>query len=146
MKTWLSRLKWKGRGTAIALALVGMVLGGCGGDKNAVPAVPASGKVNYNGKPIEKGTIIFHPEKGRSASGNIENGTFKLSTYTDGDGAIPGKYKVGVVVTEDVPTKGGDSTTKYLVPQKFADPDQSMLMAEVPPAGTNDIIINVPEK
>jgi hypothetical protein len=52
-------------------------------------------------------------EKGRPASGTIENGKFTLSTYREGDGAVPGKNKVAVVATEEQKTKDGDTTVKY---------------------------------
>jgi len=142
MTMWFKRQQWKG--LALGLALLGTLLGGCGGgDEGRV--VPAGGKVTYKGEPIAKGTVVFTPDKGRPATGAIENGSFILSTYAEGDGALPGKYKVGVVVTEEVPTKGGDNTTKYIVPQKYSDPEQSGLTAEVPSGGKKDLQIDVPK-
>ena len=118
-------------------------LAGCGdNDPSKLPTVPAGGTLNYNGKPVAKGTVLFQPEKGRSASGLIENGKFTLSTYNDGDGAIVGWHQVAIISIEEVPTKDGDTTSKYIVPQKFADPGSSGLKVEVPAGGKTDIIIN----
>ena len=123
------------RGPVMAFAAI--VLAGCGsGDSGGIPAVPAAGTITYDGKPVEKGTIQFLPEKGHQATGAIEGGKFTLSTYKDGDGAIPGKHGVGVSVTQDVPTKDGDTTVKYLVPQKYADPGEflKIVPSRSPPA------------
>jgi hypothetical protein len=143
MKMWVERQQWKGLG--LALALLGTLLGGCGGgDKDQARVVPAAGKATYKGGPIKKGTIVFVPEKeGRGANGTVEDGSFTMSTYGEGDGAIPGKYKVGVIVTEEVPTKGGDTTTKYLIPQKFSDAEQSGLTIEVPAGGSSSLQVDV---
>ena len=123
-------------------AVAWAVVSGCGGS-DGPPAVPASGTVSYQGKPISKGTIHFQPEKGRSASGPIEGGKFTLTTYQEGDGAVAGKHAVGVEVTEEVKQKGGDTNVKYLIPQKFANPGQSKISVEVPAGGKTDIAIDV---
>ena len=75
------------------LAAVGS--SGCGDDTGLAKRYAVSGKVNYKGQPVEKGTISFIPEnpEGRPAAGQIENGRYALTTLTPGDGAIPGKYQ-----------------------------------------------------
>jgi hypothetical protein len=57
---------------------------------------PASGTVTYQGKPVEKAQISFVPITAgvQGASGEVENGSFTLTTLTPGDGALPGEYKV----------------------------------------------------
>jgi hypothetical protein len=129
---------WRGLAAMMAWAL----LSGCGG-ADGPPAVPASGTVTFQGKPISKGGIQFQPEKGRPASGTIADGKFTLSTYKEGDGAIVGKHAVAVSVTEEVKDKDGDTTVKYLIPQKFANPTTSKITAEVPSGGKTDIAIDV---
>lgn len=60
---------------------------------------PVSGTVKYNGQPVAKARINFVPKDGggHAAFGTVENGTFSsLTTLTDGDGALPGAYKVTV--------------------------------------------------
>jgi hypothetical protein len=97
----------------------------------------------YDGKPVAKGRVLFQPEKGgHDASGEIENGKFTLSTYDEGDGAIVGRHRIAVISVEETPTKDGDTTSKYLVPEKFANPGTSGLMTDVPAGGDTNIQIN----
>ncbi len=111
-------------------------LWGCGGGSN--PAVtPVEGKVSYKGQPVTTGTISFVPENGNLASGKIRpDGTYRLSTFGEGDGAVPGKYKVGIVATEGTVYGMPGSTPDYkppkdLVPKEFNDPSKSDLTATV---------------
>jgi hypothetical protein len=128
----------------LALGFAGVILSGCGGgDSDGPPAVAAGGSVTFAGKPIKKGVIHFQPEKGRPASGVIKDGKFTLTTYTEDDGAVVGKHKVGLEVTEEVPGKDGDTTVNYLVPQKFADPGKSGVVVEIPSGGNTSLQIDV---
>jgi len=82
------------------------VLAGCGGGKEFKTS-PVSGTVKCSGKLITAGLVVFTPipkpgtksqETGRSASGIIQaDGTFVLSTYKDGDGAIVGRHRIQVM-------------------------------------------------
>lgn len=127
----------------------GLLIAGCsGGDPDAKRAVPVSGTVTYKGEPISAGRIVFQPDKGRPAEGEITDGAFSLSTYKPGDGAVEGHHKVGVVAVEEVPaTKAGkagnESTTKFLVPAKYNDPGLSGLEATVPSGGSKEIKITL---
>jgi hypothetical protein len=72
--------------------------GGCGG--RAKP-VKVEGIVTLDGKPLSGATVTFMPigENGRTASGRTDtDGSFRLTTYRSDDGAVPGEYKVLVVV------------------------------------------------
>ncbi len=101
-----------------------------------VSVVPVEGKVTYDGKPLTKGTITFRPEKGPMAVGEIQpDGSYKLKTYQDGDGAVVGTHKVGVIAGDDSPTSmpgsPGYVAPKALIPEKFNNPDTSGLTATV---------------
>jgi hypothetical protein len=126
--------------------MVSMVLIGCGGgDPDQISAVPASGTVTYNGKPVETGTIGFIPKAGRPASGAIKDGQFTLTTYESGDGATPGKHRVIVSSTKLVPSKvaGADPETVYLIPAMYASPGESYIDVEIPPEGNSKIEIKI---
>jgi hypothetical protein len=74
---------------------------GCGGKDRPVPV---EGVVTLDGKPIAGAAVVFTPEgRGRTASAETrEDGSFRLTTFKDGDGAIPGNYKV-LVTWEEPP-------------------------------------------
>ena len=60
--------------------------------------VPVKGKVTYKGKPLTEGEIVFEPDNsGREAHGSIQpDGSFELTTFKTGDGAVPGTHRVAV--------------------------------------------------
>jgi hypothetical protein len=82
---------------------------GCGSSSGSGPAtvVPAKGKVTYKGQPLTQGDITFEPiENGREANGSIKpDGTFELTTFKQGDGAVAGKHRVSVTGNNKVPVK-----------------------------------------
>jgi hypothetical protein len=81
------------------LALVGLVLIGCGGRTK-----PVRGVVTLDGTPVAGATVLFMPDGqdgGRPASGfTSSDGTFQLTTFKPDDGALPGKYRVLIQKTE----------------------------------------------
>jgi len=140
-------------------ALVGSAFGllivlGCGDDTGLEKRYPVYGTVTYQGKPIEHGTINFTPAKpdvGRAAGAPIEQGAYKLTTATEGDGALPGAYNVTVTAFEisdnaelKAIAKGGQfhhdktfakatASAKNLIPQKYASLTTSDLKADIKP-------------
>jgi hypothetical protein len=140
----MSTMKWDRR-TRLALALV-LVLSGsmvsCSSSEYAT--VSASGTVTYKGKPLEKGQVQLLPEKeGPAAVGSIENGKFVLGTNAEGNGAVPGKYRVTVFSYKDVQNRYGGTTTQSVIPTKYADPEKSGLVMDIPEAGKTDIKIEL---
>ncbi len=91
------------RSWVFAAVSVVLIFSACGGgDENFGKRYAVSGTVTYNGQPLEKGSISFVPEKGTSASGAINKGSYALSTGGEQDGALPGKYRVTIVAKEDI--------------------------------------------
>lgn len=94
-----------GKGIQIAI-LVGLLSPLMGCSSAAVPewpeAVPAKGKVTFDGKPLADATVYFFPiekTKGTGASGTTNSeGVYELGTVTAKGlpiaGAIPGEYQV----------------------------------------------------
>ena len=77
------------------------LLFGCGaaGPKTAI----VRGTVTYKGKPVPNGTVTFIPASGHHATGDIRpDGSYTLTSFRPGDGAIPGTYKVIVVAMQDM--------------------------------------------
>ena len=87
-----------------------------------------------NGKPLPFGTLMFQPDQGQAAVGDIQaDGSFKLSSYGPNDGAVPGTHKVSVSCYEGHrPGKAsGDSLGKLLIPLKYTRFGSSGLTAEI---------------
>ena len=93
---------------ACAGALALLIVLGCSDDSGLAKRYPVSGTVKYKDQPVAQGRIDFVPAKGgegRAASGDIADGSYSLTTATNGDGAIPGSYKVTIVAKERPATK-----------------------------------------
>src|SRR5438045_7936151 len=77
-----------------------VVLAGC---NRGPKMVPVTGKVIYNGRPLEFGVVMFQPPSGQPAQGKIQpDGTFNLSTYRLNDGVVLGKHKVRIACYESM--------------------------------------------
>jgi hypothetical protein len=126
-----------------------LLLAGCGG-ATGPRAVPAGGTVIYLGKPLEQGTIVFFPvddaRMQTTPNGEIKDGKFSLSTYVSGDGAPAGEYKVGIRSTTEVPGKGGEVTTKALVPEVYNYGTTSGIGVSIPPKGDKNMEIRFGEE
>jgi hypothetical protein len=139
---------------ALSVSLGLLIVLGCGGDDSGLnKRYPVKGTVTYKGSNVEKGSISFIPEnakEGRAANGEIQNGSYFLTTSVNGDGALPGKYKVTVSALEvDMPEEsksgpgGGQAfaqskargevmkKAKALVPLKYGSVEKTSLGAEV---------------
>jgi len=134
---------------------------GCGGGDIGKPKVaPVSGKVTQKGKPLTAGDVMFTPSggpegaSGHIASGQIQSdGSYTLTTFNTGDGAVLGKHKVTVVARETADLKkmnelkGGAiayKLPKSLVAPKYTKVDTTPLTYTVED-GRNTIDIELPE-
>ncbi len=133
-----------------------LAMASCGGDDGLGKRYPVSGKVTYNGKPLEKGSISFISEDMKNnvgATGTIAEGSYTLSTGGNNDGAQVGKYKVTITSLEDFAAKAqadfqkdagrenpklppqysakAAAATKSLIPVGYGDPRSTTLKAEV---------------
>ena len=136
---------------------------GCAGDG----PVPVTGKVTVDGSPLGGAGITFTPAGGgkRAAHGETkDDGTYTLSTFQPGDGALRGGYVVTIVWEEQphpyLQTRPGsqaqeDLKADYLkwkathkpkpspVPAGYGDPAKSPLRQKVPaPGGVADLALS----
>lgn len=94
------------RFVVVACGCAGLWLSGCGGGEH-FDVAPVKGKVLCAGKPVPEGIVQFAPvsteapsgnkarRPGKSGAGEIKSdGTFEISTYELGDGAVVGKCRV----------------------------------------------------
>ena len=103
---------------------------------------PATGRVTFEGKPLQFGTVMFQLESGgQPARAMIQSdGTFELSTFEEGDGAIVGNHKVRVTSysSQDPQQQArsgptGDTLGKLLIPKRYTMFGTSGLTATVAP-------------
>ena len=115
------------------LVALAIVVAGCGGNNKKTAVV--RGSVTYNGKAVPSGTISFIPEEGRSATGEIRpDGSFTLTTYRKGDGAILGQHKVVIVAMEDNANRLPEARSPLppsIIPVKYTSLATSDLRADV---------------
>lgn len=119
-------------------------MGGYAGCQRGPTVVPVEGRVTYEGKPLEFGTVTFQPPQGQPAKGKIQSdGTFTLSTFAPGDGAVVGTHKVRITCYESqrapVAASGERTLGKLLIPRRYTLFDQSGLTAEVKPQGNEPL-------
>lgn len=106
--------------------LVPLLTSGCG---QGLPATaPVSGKVTWQGKPVTQGKIGFYPDQGVPAFGEIQpDGSYTLTTFKPGDGAVPGRHRVTiesrrVVASEPPPQTFAEEIERATTPQRRAPP------------------------
>jgi len=127
------------RGPPLLALAVGaaLLLTGCG--KPAERLAPVESQVRYQGKPLTRGVVVFYPdrEKGNTSPheprGTIEaDGRYKATTHPR-EGAAPGPYRVAVIATESNDPKNPYALPRWLIPERFGQPDTSGLRLEVRP-------------
>ncbi len=110
-----------------------MLVAGCGVKR--LETAPVTGTVRLDGKPLHRGTVIFTPELGRAATGEIQpDGSYRLSTYKSGDGALVGRHRVAVIARDDPPPAKGPMSEEVgpsLIPEFYSDFVRSGLSFEV---------------
>jgi hypothetical protein len=138
----------------VALLIAGLPpCTGCGDKRPAV--APVSGRVTCQGKPVVAGRIMFYPENGRPAVGQIgPDGTYQLTTNPEcpGDGALLGRHRVTIEATrlvggrqpksfadEQRAFNAGVPNIEWLVPEKYSRLETTTLTAEVKPG---DNVVN----
>lgn len=116
---------------------VGALLLLCAGCGSGNPLTyPVTGTVTYRGQPVAVAQVMFIADAGRSASAVTEDdGTFTLTTFDLGDGALEGSHRVTIAKIESLPAQ--DAANPYgrgarsLLPARYGNPDQTPLKEEV---------------
>src|SRR5262249_17616861 len=140
------------------------LLSGCGGPKLA----KVTGRVTCGGKPVTGGKIMFYPESGRMALGEIgSDGRVALTPLPPPARALLRSHRVAIESTRVGPgtyeapqnfeeelersRKGGAGgkvlvagKVDWLVPEKYARPESSGLTATVG-SGPNEIDFDLPD-
>lgn len=138
-------LRWR---QVLAAAIVCTCVG-CSGP-SAPRTVAVHGKVTYRGQPVAQGTVSFQPVKAaegyplRPATGDIApDGSYQLSTFAAGDGAVPGEYRVVIVSkTSEATLENPHAAEHWFIPEKYGNAEQSGLTAIVPADSAEDAPID----
>ena len=141
VRSWLS-----------ASLLLPMVLLGCGESGSGAKdwkLAPISGVVKLQGKPMENPVVTFIPDEGPTAVG-IGNESGEFSMRTNGSkGVVVGKCKVTVTSAGGVaaipPSDGNEMklVAKGKLNNKYASPDTTDLIVEVPEAGNEKMTLDL---
>jgi len=114
------------RQNVLLLLCVGAALAGC--DDGRPQRVPVSGAVLIDGQPLDYGFVRFIPEKGRLATGRLDDrGRFTLTTYEKGDGVALGTHRVEIIGEEPL----SDTRSRWHAPKKYARWRTSELMETI---------------
>ncbi len=135
-----------------SLALISLVASvGCNNVKTE-KAVPVSGVLKYQGKPLEGYRITFEPvdTQRQGATATTETGgAFKMGTNVPGDGAAPGQHRVAVVfLAEKMEGEPGKETMsvvtpKVKIPKKYESAATSEVTVDIPAAGNTALEIDL---
>ena len=123
--------------TTLAITAALGVCTGCG--ESLPPTVRVHGKVTWKGEPLSDGKVVFQPEEiaeglpRRPATGDLgPDGTYELTTFRKGDGAVPGRYAVLVHSYISQPTMSNPSAPYiWRIPDRYGDSKQTELSATV---------------
>jgi hypothetical protein len=119
--------------SCIAVLVLACFLSGCG--PGHPKTAPVRGTVFFDGKPVPNGTIMLVPATGNSATGEIQpDGSFTLTTFQNGDGAIPAEYKVVIIARQDTSSRLPEERNPLppiIVPIQYTSAATSPLRAEI---------------
>lgn len=120
----------------LAAVTLSVAVSGCSGEPH-VSTAPVQGKVTYDGKPVEKGEVLFVSETGFAASAALDSeGRYALASQY-GRGIPPGKYKVAISPPPAKQVPGSDPPAALSakdfpdIPKKYWTTDGSGLTASV---------------
>ena len=132
-------------------AALAFVTGFLGCSRGGQAVAPVKGKVVFEGQPIKGGSITFRPVSvagaesgmmGKPASAEVgQDGTFVLSTYATGDGAVIGKHQVMYTPMSQA-AESSDAHAEGPAPSPYAGLVPKNADVEVK-AGSNDIEIEL---
>jgi hypothetical protein len=115
-------------------AAAAVLLGSCG--SSGPKLHPVSGKVLFEGNPVEGAAVVFVPDTGdlKPSGRTAADGSFTLSTYPHGDGAPAGSYVV--LITLYPPNARELENPKNKLPARYADQSAKLLTATVKDGAT----------
>ena len=155
----LDMLAFKQASLVIAAAAVALASPGCG-QSDRVAVFPVHGQLTFEGKPMTGGgsiaLIAVGGQQGKTAGGEVKpDGTFSLTTYEEGDGSMPGEFRVvvtQVVVKEPDASEDGQAVASgpvsvvaedERIPGVYSDHQNSPLTARVEANSENELNLDL---
>lgn len=136
--------------TGIFVAIACLLALGC--NDRGYPMTEVSGTVSFNGSPPPRpGRIAFSLVPGTGREGLpyrpgsatfTEDGEFAATTFEEGDGLLPGTYRVKIICISGLPGQTKSMKDVSLVPVGWA-PDDLVITGE---EGSIELDYNVPPK
>jgi hypothetical protein len=128
------------RSAILLSALFFLTLAGCG--REGPERVPVNGRVTYGGGSWPKTGVVYFQPLGstpglpmRPALGRFDvDGYFEATSFTPGDGLVPGKYRVRVECWEVEP----NPDPKFGPPKSYVPANVSLADLDVP-AGSEEL-------
>lgn len=137
---------------ALSAGVLSLFIIGCG-DSGPI-TVPVGGVITIGGEqPPARGTVYFTPiepapgHSTRPATATFDtSGRYSVKTSEEGDGLVPGRYKVGIHCWKVAPQMGGPPPVSY-IRQSFTSAQTSGLEIVVKPdeKGTIEKDYDVPK-
>jgi hypothetical protein len=132
------------QGFFLLSALACLLLAGCGGGSKHPRVYPVKGQLFVQGKPAAGARLTLSPENPDPALWKMgfpqamvqSDGSFAFTSYAEGDGAPPGKYKLIATWIEGdtgIPNEDPNVQPKQLLEPKYAQPDSTPWEVDVEP-------------
>jgi hypothetical protein len=111
-----------------------IIVCGCGNESPDVELLDVSGSVYFEGQPMVGALIVFHPLDAGAVTTRprgyvLDDGSFRLTTFSRNDGIPAGRYAVTVTLRQG---DDDDLRTTWL-PAHYMAPETSGLSAEIIP-------------
>lgn len=133
---------------SLILAMIAAVASGCSKPRREL--APLTGKVTFEGKPLQFGSVTMEHSSGQPATAAIQSdGTFAMATIGEGEGAAVGKWRVRIGCNEAQdpakrPAPGQPAIPgKSLIPERYASFDLSGLVVDVRPGRNEPIVLSL---
>jgi hypothetical protein len=145
--------RWLNSLSAAGCLLVLLVLVGCG--RKGPEVVPVEGTITFGGGAWPKPGVLYFtvdapaagmPNRPAMAKFNTD-GKLTVTTFHNGDGLIPGKYKMGVECWEVPPSMEAPTKAKSYVPKRYQAANSSGLSVTVEPGqSVLKLNLDIPKK
>ncbi|MGE3314647.1 MAG: BON domain-containing protein [Planctomycetaceae bacterium] len=124
--------------SAVVVAAVAVLMASCSkAPTTSVPVYPVKGKLTFEGEPTPGAFIVLHPvghelPKDATPKARVSpDGTFKIGTFSNGDGAPEGEY-ILTAEWKKLVTKDGDTLPgPNVIPNEYSDAKTSQLRVKV---------------